>query len=53
MVGVILGKGMGCTIIATDGMPLGWSLMPLLRIWEGFLIIITAGESLVLHLVVE
>ena len=24
MVGVIIGKGLGCTLTATDGIPLGW-----------------------------
>ena len=30
VVGVILGKVLGYTLLANDGMPLGWSLGPLL-----------------------
>ena len=45
VVGVILGKGLGCTIISTDGMSLGWPLGKLLEMWEGLLIGIPSGES--------
>ena len=43
MVGVTLGKGRGYKIIATDVLPLGWLLGPLLGIWEGLLLDIIAG----------
>ena len=53
VVGVILGKWMKCTVMATDGIPLGWSLGPLIGMWEGFLLGIPARARYVLHLVVE
>ena len=28
---------MGCTLIASYGLLRGWSIRPLLRMWEGFL----------------
>ena len=37
-VGVILGKGIACKLIKTDGLPLGWSYGKLLGIWEAFLL---------------
>ena len=44
-VGVIFRKGLGYTIIETDGLPLGWSLGPLLGMWEGLLLGIAAGRQ--------
>ena len=38
MVGVILDKGLGHTLVATGGLPLGLSLGTLLGMREGFLI---------------
>ena len=43
VVGVILGKRMRWTHIATDVMPLEWSVVQLLEMWEGFLLGIVSG----------
>ena len=42
MAGVILGNGMIWTLIASDGLPLVWSLVSTLEIWEGLLLVIVA-----------
>ena len=46
VVGVILGKGLGFTVIANDVLPLDWLLGLLLGIWGGFLLVITTGDKL-------
>ena len=44
---VILCKGLGCTLIETDGLSLGWSIGKLIGIWQGFLVGIASGGKVV------
>ena len=46
LVGLVIVKGLGWKIIATNGLPLGWSICSLLEIWESFLLDIAAGGKM-------